>query len=404
MIEGLGRSEKEAAAGTVCRYLDDFSLESLIAPISRKQFEDEYFQRKVLLVQRGNPRFYDDLFTLKDFDAAVSSGPSYVKIAEAKSKKNRKHETDSASGLDRTLAEMRSGATLVLDSLQSRDAKLGLLCRLLEQELSHRFQTNLYLTPPQGQGFTPHWDNHDVFILQVVGSKHWKIEKERRKLPHRQENMPDEGREVAADADAFTLQQGDLIYIPRGFVHAAECGSESSLHITLGIHPHTYGDVLYAAIRKTISENEALLHALPLGFMHGRRDGVIKAAINTLRRTADPAFLNIVVDEFEDEVVQKYALDVSGQVADFFQPEPLAIGDVVGPRRGIVYRVHPGEDSVRVNVGTRSITFLDIFREALEFALRTPAFAIRELPGDLEDEERIVFIERLMQEGLVVRK
>ena len=34
----------------------------------------------------------------------------------------------------------------------------------------------------------------------------------------------------------------------------------------------------------------------------------------------------------------------------------------------------------------------------------TPAFAIRELPGDLEDEERVVFIERLMQEGLVIRK
>jgi hypothetical protein len=40
----------------------------------------------------------------------------------------------------------------------------------------------------------------------------------------------------------------------------------------------------------------------------------------------------------------------------------------------------------------------------LEFALATSAYAIRDIAGDLENEEKIVFIERLMQEGLVVRK
>ena len=62
------------------------------------------------------------------------------------------------------------------------------------------------------------------------------------------------------------------------------------------------------------------------------------------------------------------------------------------------------QDSVRVNFGARSITFLGLFRQALEFALNTPAYAVRELKGDLADEERIVFIERLLQEGLVIRK
>ena len=38
------------------------------------------------------------------------------------------------------------------------------------------------------------------------------------------------------------------------------------------------------------------------------------------------------------------------------------------------------------------------------FALRTPSFSVGALPGDLADVERIVFIERLIQEGLIVRK
>jgi hypothetical protein len=95
---------------------------------------------------------------------------------------------------------------------------------------------------------------------------------------------------------------------------------------------------------------------------------------------------------------------VSGQVEAFFQPTALTLGDRVGPRRGVVYRTHRNDESVQLNYGGRSIVFPSFFREGLDFALNTPVFAIRDLPGELEDEERVVFIERLMIEGLVVRK
>jgi hypothetical protein len=77
---------------------------------------------------------------------------------------------------------------------------------------------------------------------------------------------------------------------------------------------------------------------------------------------------------------------------------------MIGPRRGIVYQVHQVNDGVRVNLGARSITFLNLFQDALNFALNTPSFAIKDIPGDLIDEERLALIERLLEEGLVVRK
>ncbi len=400
-VEAVGQDLP--ATGTACRFLETFNFDVLLSPVARARFEDRYWQRAPLLVQRGNPDFYGDLFSLADFDRAVATGPVSIKIAEAKTKKIGRNEANTASGLDQTIAEMRDGATLVLDALNTRDPKLGLLCRLLSQELGHKFQTNLYLTPPGGQGFTPHWDNHDVFSLQVAGSKHWKVEKQRRKLPGKLETM-DEHRELAADADSFTLQQGDLMYVPRGFVHAAECGPEASLHITLGIHPFTRDDLLHAAVQKLIGDDETLRYALPLGFLSGGADRLVADIMPALRKIARPEFLSAAVDQFRDEIVAKFPLDVSGQIENFYRPPALALGDVFAARRGIVYRLHAANDLVRLNFGSRGITFLGIFREALDFALRAPAFAIRELPGDLQDEERIVFIERLLQEGLVVRK
>jgi hypothetical protein len=244
-----------------------------------------------------------------------------------------------------------------------------------------------------------------VFVLQVMGSKQWKLENARRKFPPKNEDMPDEGRFMGEDHRSFTLQQGDMVYIPRGYVHSAECGSEPSMHITLGLVPYTWGDLLQAALKATIHANPGLLEALPLGFMSGDREQLVKVARAALRKTADEAFLNSVVDQYKDELVSKFALDVSDQISGFFQPPELKGEHVVGPRAGIVYRLHPSDDAVRMNFGGRSITFPGFVREGLEFALQTESYRISDLAGgDLQEDEKIVFVERLIQEGLIVRK
>jgi ribosomal protein L16 Arg81 hydroxylase len=387
-----------------CRFLDNLTFQSLIAPIAPDEFEAQHWEREPLVIHRADPSYYGDLFTLHDFDDAMTRAPSYVKVANSVTNKHGTWKGSTAGGLDGMLSDMRDGSTLVLDQWHHRDQKLGLLCRVLAQELGHAFQTNLYLTPSHGRGFPPHWDNHDVFILQVLGSKHWKIEKERRAFPAKHEIMGEDGRELRGALHDFTLNQGDLIYIPRGFVHAAECGDAPSLHITLGVTGLFWDDLLQATIKAMILHDQRLREALPLGFLHHKSDVLVGRMSEALTQAAEEKFLHSVIDQFRNDLVKKFPIDVSGQVETFFQPAQLLIGDVVGPRRGVIFRLNEADDAVRVNVGGRTITFLDIFRDALKFALKTPAFAIRDLPGDLHDEERIVFIERLMQEGLIVRK
>src|SRR5262249_33976009 len=151
----------------------------------------------------------------------------------------------------------------------------GLLCRLMEQELGHYFRTNLYLSPPHSTVTTPHWDSHDVFILQMLGSKHWQIEVERRILPDRADRTGADSREFRAKTMSFTLNQGDMIYIPRGFVHAAKCGPDPSLHITLGLVPVNMEDLLNATIKAAVARDNRLLLALPLGFMRGGAESLV---------------------------------------------------------------------------------------------------------------------------------
>jgi ribosomal protein L16 Arg81 hydroxylase len=388
-----------------CRFLETLTLGSLVAPVTEEEFRARYWEQKPLMVHRGEPGFYGDLFTLQDFDAAVTRATSHVKLTNEAARKTVPYRGPEPPGLEAVLDDMRDGGTLVLDQLHLQEPKLGLLCRLLGQELGHLFKTELFLTPPHGKSSVPHWDNVDVFVLQVLGSKHWQIEQERRVFPVRPDSMDDDDvRAFRAGVTSVTVNQGDLIYIPRGFMHVAECASEASLHISLKLVPVVMEELLHAIIKAAAQRDETLRVALPLGFMQGGGERLVKHAMAALRDVADETFLSAVVDQFRDELVKTFPLDKSGQVVDFFQPTPLTAGDIVGPRRGVVYRLHVGDESVRLAVGTRSIVFPGFFREALAFALDTPAYAIRDVAGELEDEERIVFIERLMREGLVVRK
>ena len=304
------------------RFLDNFTFATLIAPVTSNEFRNKFWEQMPLEVHRGQPDYYRDLHTLRDFDAAISNNPKYVKTTDALTKGTTYHET-TVTGFEAMIADMRQGGTLVLDQAQCVDSTLWRLCRLLEAEIGHRFQANLYLTPPHGKGSIPHWDDHDVFVLQVLGRKKWQLERQRRALPARGEKMDRvEGREFYGEVTELMLEQGDLLYVPRGWIHAAECGAEPSLHVTIGLIPYFFEDLLRAAIKTAIERDRSLGSALPPGYMQGRCDEVIDRASEAFRSMADGQFLAQVFDRYRNEL-PKSGFDTCG-IAEVLQQQPAS--------------------------------------------------------------------------------
>src|SRR6266581_1122292 len=122
-----------------CRFLENLTLASLIAPASEDEFRARYWETKPLVVHRNDPDFYDNIFSLQDFDDALTRGPAYVKVANDEAKEQfAQHVGGTAPALDAVFADMRKGYTLVLDALHRRDPKLALLCQSLAPEFGHR--------------------------------------------------------------------------------------------------------------------------------------------------------------------------------------------------------------------------------------------------------------------------
>jgi Cupin superfamily protein len=139
--------------------------------------------------------------------------------------------------------QLREGATLVLDAVDELSAPIEELAEGLELFFREHVQVNLYAGWQTSRGFDLHWDDHDVFILQVAGRKKWSVYGMTRPFPL----VADvETAEKPAGEPLWqgTLEDGDLLYIPRGWWHVAEALAEPTVHLTVGVHNRTGLDLL----------------------------------------------------------------------------------------------------------------------------------------------------------------
>ena len=139
--------------------------------------------------------------------------------------------------------QLRDGATLVLDSVDELSDSVGDLARRLEHDLRERVQVNLYAGCGVTHGFDVHWDDHDAFIIQLAGRKRWRMHGPTRPVPlHRDVEPPPSP--PAEPIDEFMLEDGDVLYLPRGHWHDVASVGELSLHLTIGFNPATGVDLV----------------------------------------------------------------------------------------------------------------------------------------------------------------
>ncbi len=254
------------------------SFVDLLAPARPEIFFKEYWENQPLRVQRSESDYYVQLLTNRDVEAAISSGGlRYPAIQLARDggffppeafTRNIRSGGDVFTGvpdLERIRAEYRSGATISLPGFHRACKPLGELASAIEAEFDHPVHTNVYVTPANAIGFHPHYDTHEVFVLQIAGSKHWRIYEPPIPLPHR--SQPFDPRSWAPSAPPFELDlvPGDLLYLPRGFVHTTATSDRPSVHVTLGITVYTWVDLLTEWAQAS-KYNRSFRRALPPGF------------------------------------------------------------------------------------------------------------------------------------------
>ena len=357
---------------------------------------------------------FDDLFSLADADESLAGrglrrpAVRLVRNGEVlpSSRWTRRARTGSVWIDDlvdpaKALALFADGATIVFQSLQRWWPPVADFCRELEAALGHPVQANAYLTPAGAAGLDPHHDTHDVFVLQVHGSKAWIVREPvlKQPLPHQHSDHEEAGSQpVLFEAE---LQPGDCLYLPRGFVHSARAQREASLHLTLGVLATTAHDVALELVERAVSSEPSLRRALPsLGSAEitvAEVKGVIADLIGWLER-ADAG----EVAEALQVKRPRRSVPLIGQLQELVSLDAVDDSTAVRVRAHVTYDLRTEGNEVVLALAGRRLRLPGGVAPALGLLLDGTARRVAELSGLLDEGSRLVLVRRLIREGVLV--
>lgn len=127
----------------------------------------------------------------------------------------------------------KMGYTIAIRGMEFRSCKVAAIADALAMIFGQAsVGANLYLTPPNSQGLAAHYDDHCVLVCQLAGNKKWIIIPPENVLPRLYE--PLNAVHIAPDdvnnLEEILLTEGDILYIPRGFPHAAHTIFSDTCH------------------------------------------------------------------------------------------------------------------------------------------------------------------------------
>ena len=386
------------------------SLAWLLTPLTVETFLDKIWTETHYHVERHCAGYFDSLLhgpsAVEELLELFRQQPSAVRLMRGNDKKSgsESHQlVDGTLDLVGIRNDFADGFTIVADGVEQYVRAIASLAHSMEIELNFPVQVNAYITPPGSRGLVPHYDDHDVLILQIQGSKIWHLYTGVDIPPHEMQR-----RDKAVSTDDLPLptnlrlEVGDVLYMPRGLVHAADTDVELSIHLTVGIHVPTALTLAIGALYALSFRDDRLNARLPPRHLD---DGHAHAALGVLMREAvrtveDPSAIADGLEALADVLVRRGRCPPIGQVSN-------AVG--IGGQT-LVAKYHPLYSRVKTLAGGVSLQFARLSIDAgadhkaamLFISSSTEPFRVSALPG-LRAEQQIELARKLIVSGYLVR-
>jgi hypothetical protein len=231
---------------------------SLLAPSSPENFIEAFVRKNRWFVKAPNPRRAESLLPRWMLDRLVASDvlppERLLVMRNGVLVEPRQLRTDDGRLRHEAIETLTAeGVSFVINGIDDEVPGIAELCDSLERRIGHSTWVNAYATYGPGGALPPHYDDHDVLVVQVHGTKRWYGHGMPMSFPI--ERSPD-GVEFGPPVWDVLVEPGDVLYVPRGEVHHTTVEGDLSVHLTFGIEPRRGIDlvstVLEAAAREPL--------------------------------------------------------------------------------------------------------------------------------------------------------
>jgi ribosomal protein L16 Arg81 hydroxylase len=288
-----------------------------LAPLPAAVFHADYLEREVLALHRANPAFFREQIDLAHIDelvTAVRIPPTNLNLAQDDTPLPLEDYCVGGNYVDkaRVLALHRAGATIILRAVEQWSPRINRVRIVAEEFFGCPCQVNVYITPPSQKSTPPHWDTHDLVVMQIEGAKRWRLFRGARTLPLGDERFSIDQDAVGPAIQTIELSAGDTLYLPRGVIHEP-VAETYSVHASIGIHTLRWQEVAELALRLAAEREGSALRTAVAGA--GGRIGCIEA--DELAATLDGELLERARAIQRRRFEATRAVDLQGALVDF---------------------------------------------------------------------------------------
>jgi len=383
------------------------TIDRLFEPFSFSEFHDVYYEKKPLLIKRQSPAFYDDLLTLEKINEHIGEdhlpSTAYRMVHDGNeldvkdftypnSSVNNRGEAATVDK-DALFAKWYEGWSILI--MQYESPAVLRLRHALERAFHGSALARVFLTPRNAQGFTPHWDLDEGFVLQFAGTKDWVVYDSPITLPGRRQHFYSKDWTRVEPTLTATLEPGDLLYMPRGFVHEAHARDTVSGHITITLRTTTYADLLWE-IANNADVDPWLRKSLPSDFQSVASNDEFLRHVHRFFDNADlPAYIERLHSDFTDDL----APDAKDRLADYVKLPSVGADSRFHMRSVVNHELTNGGEHVVLTFHRKSLKFPAAAAESIRCMIASGEFTVSTLPGNCDDN--LALCRTLVQEGFL---
>lgn len=395
------------------------AMDTLLRPLGAEAFFELHYERSpLLLTGRAAEEVYPGFPDLDGFEELLWRHEERLRRVLRVNKGGKYFELPHpAQGKDVfrwAVDRFADGCTLILNGTDHLSVPVARVTRAIEAEIGGRVAANAFLTPAGSRGFLPHFDTHDVFVLQLQGTKVWRLYDRRVELPvDRQIHLIDQAT-LGPHEHEFELHAGDLLYVPRGTIHGPFTKDVPSLHLTMGYRPLRWGDYLKALLGVVVDREVALRRSMRPSDLRNLADA-LPAQLEMIAKAArSPRLRRLALERFQEGFTAQLRPLPGGHLRSALRAHEIQPDTVLVRRSEALCHVYELGDRVRIQFpGVGIVGEDDLQPGAIEaplaaggalrrIAASTDPFTAHDLPSILSMESRLALLRRLVREGLLV--
>jgi len=321
------------------------TFDEAIEPLTVSEFVARHLGTRYLLAKPGVPRFRE-LVRWDEINRALRHARfSADRLRLVQSGKTIPTSAytfvdDDASGASSLNARrfeqfLAKGATLSINKVDELFPEVQTFAESCEEHFRIPVGVNLYAGWRTDNGFDLHWDRHDTLILQVAGRKQWTVYEPTVEHPLDDRLLAPAPTPTGAPVWEGLLEEGDLLYMPRGWWHIARPLDEPTLHLTAGIR-HRTAATLLKWVGAELNKQTAFRADLPV---KGSADDQVAYAA-ALREMVTAALTDDVVERYMRMVDREIPARPRPELPDAAMSRPVRLEPDTPLRLAIGHRLH----------------------------------------------------------------